>query len=127
MAFAKSAARARRLHRGKRELVYPRNAVKIERHSNKWGCSSAGRAPRSQRGGHRFDPGQLHQTAKISSQEPSYRFAVISLSAARNDCADPGGGTWPPRIVWSVAFGPYRSRMVWSSVLILDPSRLAPA
>src|ERR1700693_3738159 len=28
----------------------------------KWGCSSAGRAPRSQRGGHRFDPGQLHQS-----------------------------------------------------------------
>src|ERR1700756_1599376 len=27
-----------------------------------WGCSSAGRAPRSQRGGHRFDPGQLHHT-----------------------------------------------------------------
>jgi hypothetical protein len=27
-----------------------------------WGCSSAGRAPRSQRGGHRFDPGQLHQS-----------------------------------------------------------------
>src|SRR6266446_4945125 len=26
----------------------------------RWGCSSVGRAPRSQRGGHRFDPGQLH-------------------------------------------------------------------
>jgi hypothetical protein len=26
-----------------------------------WGCSSAGRAPRSQRGGQRFDPAQLHQ------------------------------------------------------------------
>ena len=26
-----------------------------------WGCSSAGRAPRSQRGGRRFDPDQLHQ------------------------------------------------------------------
>jgi hypothetical protein len=25
------------------------------------GCSSAGRAPRSQRGGQRFDPAQLHQ------------------------------------------------------------------
>src|SRR5580698_10456096 len=25
-----------------------------------WGCSSAGRAPRSQRGGQRFDPAQLH-------------------------------------------------------------------
>ena len=27
-----------------------------------WGCSSAGRAPRSQRGGQRFDPAQLHHT-----------------------------------------------------------------
>ena len=26
-----------------------------------WGCSSAGRAPALQAGGHRFDPGQLHQ------------------------------------------------------------------
>jgi hypothetical protein len=26
-----------------------------------WGCSSAGRAPGLQPGGHRFDPGQLHQ------------------------------------------------------------------
>jgi hypothetical protein len=35
--------------------------------------------------------------------------------------------TWPPKIVCRVAFGPYTSRMVWSSVLILDPSRLIPA
>jgi hypothetical protein len=28
-----------------------------------WGCSSAGRAPGLQPGGHRFDPGQLHQFA----------------------------------------------------------------
>src|SRR5580765_4715723 len=27
----------------------------------KWGCSSIGRAPALQAGGHRFDPGQLHQ------------------------------------------------------------------
>jgi hypothetical protein len=27
------------------------------------GCSSAGRAPGLQPGGHRFDPGQLHQLA----------------------------------------------------------------
>jgi hypothetical protein len=27
-----------------------------------WGCSSVGRAPRSQRGGQRFDPAQLHHT-----------------------------------------------------------------
>ena len=27
----------------------------------KWGVSSAGRAPALQAGGHRFDPGTLHQ------------------------------------------------------------------
>ena len=33
-----------------------------------WGCSSAGRAPRSQRGGQRFDPAQLHQISFQSSK-----------------------------------------------------------
>ena len=33
-----------------------------------WGCSSAGRAPRSQRGGQRFDPAQLHQVLLISAK-----------------------------------------------------------
>ena len=31
------------------------------RGSLKWGVSSAGRAPALQAGGHRFDPGTLHQ------------------------------------------------------------------
>ena len=30
----------------------------------KWGVSSAGRAPALQAGGHRFDPGTLHQAIK---------------------------------------------------------------
>src|SRR5437899_13019224 len=29
-----------------------------------WGCSSAGRAPGLQPGGHRFEPGQLHQKTR---------------------------------------------------------------
>ena len=29
-----------------------------------WGVSSAGRAPALQAGGHRFDPGTLHQAIK---------------------------------------------------------------
>src|SRR5208337_459362 len=33
-----------------------------------WGCSSAGRAPRSQRGGQRFDPAQLHQIIHALNQ-----------------------------------------------------------
>jgi hypothetical protein len=31
-------------------------------HRLRWGCSSAGRAPALQAGGHRFDPVHLHQT-----------------------------------------------------------------
>ncbi len=40
-----------------------RRAPSLRRRKNlrSWGCSSVGRAPRSQRGGHRFDPGHLHQ------------------------------------------------------------------
>ena len=30
----------------------------------KWGVSSAGRAPALQAGGHRFDPGTLHQRSQ---------------------------------------------------------------
>src|SRR4029077_20732291 len=30
----------------------------------KWGCSSIGRAPALQAGGHRLDPGQLHQITR---------------------------------------------------------------
>jgi hypothetical protein len=33
----------------------------------KWGCSSAGRAPGLQPGGHRFDPGQLHQKIRLQA------------------------------------------------------------
>ena len=34
-----------------------------------WGCSSAGRAPALQAGGHRFDPVHLHQRLKIDAAE----------------------------------------------------------
>ena len=38
-------------------VVYVPNQLRIP----KWGVSSAGRAPALQAGGHRFDPGTLHQ------------------------------------------------------------------
>ena len=38
----------------------------------KWGVSSAGRAPALQAGGHRFDPGTLHQEAE-PNQSPAKR------------------------------------------------------
>ena len=36
--------------------------------SLKWGVSSAGRAPALQAGGHRFDPGTLHQKKRDRSK-----------------------------------------------------------
>jgi hypothetical protein len=68
--------------RGQDGLVYLGNAAKITSHSNKWGCSSAGRAPRSQRGGHRFDPGQLHQ-AEIDKLQLLLRRDLIQRGKKR--------------------------------------------
>ena len=45
-----------------------------------WGCSSAGRAPALQAGGHRFDPVHLHQSS-ISQSESN--FSEISLRKTR--------------------------------------------
>ena len=40
---------------------------------NVWACSSVGRAPRSQRGGHQFDPGQVHHKYPlVSSSKVTY-------------------------------------------------------
>ena len=47
-----------------------------------WGCSSVGRAPRSQRGGQRFDPAHLHH--------------VLSTPRAVGRMI-PEAGYWPPR------------------------------
>lgn len=38
----------------------------------KWGCSSAGRAPALQAGGHRFDPVHLHHALARKSDETVY-------------------------------------------------------
>ena len=49
-----------------------------------WGCSSAGRAPALQAGGHRFDPGQLHQirnSAASRSKPPSSVDGDFNLEA----------------------------------------------
>jgi hypothetical protein len=43
------------------------------------GCSSAGRAPALQAGGHRFDPGQLHQ--RLRTQEGTRERSGASLSS----------------------------------------------
>ena len=37
-----------------------------------WGCSSAGRAPALQAGGHRFDPVHLHHALARKSDETVY-------------------------------------------------------
>ena len=41
-----------------RDAVWPAKALG---EAERWGCSSVGRAPALQAGGHRFDPVQLHQ------------------------------------------------------------------
>src|SRR6266540_5157589 len=47
-----------------RDAVWPAKALG---ESQRWGCSSVGRAPALQAGGHRFDPVQLHQIRKEAS------------------------------------------------------------
>src|SRR5271157_5594486 len=44
-----------------------------------WACSSAGRAPRSQRGGQRFDPAQVHHLFNYLREPVSLtpRFCVV--------------------------------------------------
>ena len=49
-----------------------------------WGVSSAGRAPALQAGGHRFDPGTLHQRDWLKQQEID---ASLSLLGKRNSDA----------------------------------------
>ena len=46
-----------------------------------WGCSSVGRAPRSQRGGQRFDPAQLHHSHRLPGTLPNTQFWGISRPA----------------------------------------------
>ena len=52
-----------------------------------WGCSSAGRAPGLQPGGHRFDPGQLHQF-NVGRQ----RSTVICFIRFNGSCLAPNIG-----------------------------------
>src|SRR5207244_2289373 len=46
----------------------------------RWGCSSVGRAPRSQRGGHRFDPGHLHHYRHRGRLTQDWRGLGMALS-----------------------------------------------
>ena len=41
----------------------------IQRENPKWGCSSAGRAPALQAGGHGFEPHHLHHTGEPGTRE----------------------------------------------------------
>ena len=42
--------------------------AKGRRPGSPWGCSSAGRAPALQAGGHRFEPVHLHQLFKLGKE-----------------------------------------------------------
>ena len=50
------------------------------------GCSSAGRAPGLQPGGHRFDPGQLHQLAVSDSRDGGADGCDLSLKSVSIQC-----------------------------------------
>ena len=43
-----------------------------------WGCSSAGRAPALQAGGHRFDPVHLHQRRERDEKHTSEHYGLIA-------------------------------------------------
>ena len=47
-----------------------------------WACSSAGRAPRSQRGGQRFDPAQVHHLFFSSYRDRSGSGRAVADSAS---------------------------------------------
>src|SRR5204862_7538544 len=49
----------------------------IRRFGRARGCSSAGRAPALQAGGHRFDPGQLHHYRSSLRQAESKRSQIL--------------------------------------------------
>ena len=58
-----------------------------------WGCSSAGRAPALQAGGHRFDPDWLHQL----SLPAVHRLCPCNGRCVRPECnADRMGASAPP-------------------------------
>src|SRR2546430_17572851 len=44
-----------------------------------WACSSAGRAPALQAGGHRFDPGHVHQRSVLHKQLRVMRVDQLNL------------------------------------------------
>ena len=51
------------------------------------GCSSAGRAPALQAGGHRFDPGQLHHPPLIETEQSKERVNGGGLGFAESDAS----------------------------------------
>ena len=55
-----------------------------------WGVSSAGRAPALQAGGHRFDPGTLHQKrlTEASNEAEAKATAVFEVSLSLLETSD---------------------------------------
>ena len=58
----------------------------LERETRKRGCSSAGRAPALQAGGHGFEPHHLHQSTqvdKIMMEEPNNQVSECNRFVAQ--------------------------------------------
>ena len=49
-----------------------------------WACSSVGRAPRLQRGGHGFDPRRVHFVLKKSCMKNKLRLSKLQITSIRN-------------------------------------------
>ena len=56
-----------------------------------WGCSSVGRAPALQAGGHRFDPVQLHQLGPANLVDAAVKFLVEEKVLAGATDGKPSG------------------------------------
>ena len=64
-------------------LMLALNAQIVDLISTIWGVSSAGRAPALQAGGHRFDPGTLHQEIDWNSLKDEFHW--VSWKRDSND------------------------------------------
>ena len=65
--------------------VYPGPPTKSVIKNNLWGCSSVGRAPALQAGGHRFEPVRLHQLfgLVLTNVATMYLAFEVTVSPAR--------------------------------------------
>ena len=106
----------------------------VQRARRHWAASSAGRAPRSQRGGQEFDPPAVHQPHAGAPQRPAYTAGVttrhrpVGLMAAIALCLGmaPGPAQVPAPVAPSIpAPSPSAPSPAAASAPALPPAELA--